>query len=74
MDAGAEAMFSIVRSTLAAVIVLGSVSLPADAARYANGPRTHAVQSRDVSLPRGYVPHAEQPWPDRATQCFGGGM
>jgi len=67
-------MFSSIKTTLATVIVLGSVALPADAARYAAGPRAHAVQSRDVSLPRGYVPYSQQSWPDRATQSFGGGI
>jgi hypothetical protein len=74
-------MFSIVKTTLAAVIVLGSVALPADAARYASGSRGHhAVQSRDVALPRGgygyggYVPYEQQQWPDRNTASFGGGI
>ena len=72
-------MFSLVKAGLAAVIVLGSVSLPADAARKASGSRGHhAVQSRDVALPRGYgygyVPYAQQPWPDRNTASFGGGI
>ena len=46
-------MFSIVKVGLATVIVLGSVSLPADAARNSSGSRNHhPAQSRDVALPR----------------------
>lgn len=70
-------MFSI-KASLAAVIILGSVSLPAEAARKASGTRGHAMQSTDVALPRGYgygyVPYAQQPWPDRNTASFGGGI
>jgi len=31
------------------------------------------LQSRDVSLPQGPAPSAEEQWFDRATQSFGGG-
>jgi hypothetical protein len=73
-------MLSIVKISLAAVIVLASLALPADAARRASGSHGHhAVQSRDVALPRGgfgygYVPYAQQAWPDRNTASFGGGI
>jgi len=70
-------MFSI-KTALAAVIVLGSVSLGAAqalAARHHHA--THAqpsFDSRDVSLPSLSVPgRAEEQWFDRATQSFGAG-
>jgi hypothetical protein len=81
-------MCSIVKTTLAAVVVLGSVSLaPVQAfaahrvhhhSAYAQpggyGPRAYSFQSRDTSLPSLAVPSpAQEEWFDRATQSFGGG-
>jgi hypothetical protein len=71
-------MFSIVKTALAAVIVLGSVSLGAAQAFAAHHHR-HAgyahseFRSHDVSLPSTMVPPAEEQWFDRATQSFGAG-
>jgi hypothetical protein len=85
-NTGAEAMFSIVKTALAAVIVLGSVSLtpvqalaahrfhhhPAYAHPGAYGPPAYSFQSRDASLPSLAVPSpAQEEWFDRATQGFG---
>jgi hypothetical protein len=71
-------MFSIVKTALAAVIVLGSVSLvaaPAFAAkRHHAAPAQPSFESRDVSLPRTSGSNwAEEQWFDRATQSFGAG-
>jgi hypothetical protein len=72
-------MFSIVKTALAAVIVLGSVSLGAAQALAARHHR-HAgyaqpeFRSHDVSLPSTMISPAEEQWFDRATQSFGGGM
>lgn len=81
-------MFRIARTALAAVIVLGSVSLapaqgfaanrahrhPAYAHPGAYGPPADSFQSRDASLPSLSVPSpAQEQWFDRATQGFGGG-
>jgi hypothetical protein len=71
-------MFSIVKTALAAVIVLGSVSLGAAQALAAQHHR-HAryaqpeFRSHDVSLPSTMVSPAEEQWFDRATQSFGAG-
>ena len=71
-------MFSIAKTTLAAVIVLGSVSFGAAqafAAKHRHVAHPHSeFQSRDVSLPSTLVPPAEEQWFDRATQSFGGGI
>jgi hypothetical protein len=87
-DKGAKAMFSIVKTALAAVIVLGSGSLvPVQAfaahrvhhhSAYAHpgvyGPGAYSFQSRDASLPSLAVPSpAQEEWFDRATEGFGGG-
>ena len=69
-------MFGIAKTALAAVIVLGSVSLtPAFAAHRHHARHAQpAFQSRDVSLPSLSVPGpAEEQWFDRATQGFGAG-
>ena len=75
-------MVSIVKSILAAVIVVGSVSLaPVQglAAHRAHhpggyGPGAYSFQSRDASLRSLAVPSpAQEEWFDRATQSFGGG-
>jgi len=81
-------MCGIVKTTLAAVVVLGSVSLAPVQAFAAHrvhrhsacvhsggyGPRAYSFQSRDASLPSLAVPSpAQEEWFDRATQSFGGG-
>ena len=80
-------MFSMIKTALAAVIVLGSVSLAPVQARAANfahrhpahgtAPerlRAHSFQGRDVSLPRERAPSAaEEEWMDRASANVGGG-
>jgi hypothetical protein len=83
---GAKVMFNIVKTTVAAVVVLGSLSLapvqalaahhrhPAHAYQGEYGPRYPQFESRDVYLPSVAVPGpAEEQWFDRATQSFGGG-
>ena len=72
-------MFGIVKTTLAAAVVLGSMSLaPAFAAHRAHhhAAQVHpGFQSRDAALPSIAVPGpAEEQWFDRATQSFGGGI
>jgi hypothetical protein len=79
---------SIVKSALAAVIVLGSVSLaPVQAfaahrvhhrSAYAHpgvyGPEGYSLQSRDASLPSLAVPSpAQEEWFNRATEGTGAG-
>jgi hypothetical protein len=81
-------MFRIVKSALAAVIAVGSVSLaPVQAfaahrvhhhSAYSHpgayGPEGYSFQSRDASLPSLAVPSpAQEEWFDRATEGFGGG-
>jgi hypothetical protein len=74
-------MFSIVKTALAATIVLGSVSLAPVEAFAAHRAHHHSAyahpgfQSRDASLPSLAVPSpAQEEWFDRATQSFGGGI
>jgi hypothetical protein len=71
-------MFSIVKTTLAAVVVLGSVSLGAAQALAAH--HRHPAyaepgfQSRDASLNSLAEPGpAQEEWFDRATEGFGAG-
>ena len=81
-------MLSVIKTALAAVVVLGSVSLapaPTFAANHAHrhsvyahpgeyGLRAHSFHSRDVSLPRESMPSAaEEEWMDRASANVGGG-
>jgi hypothetical protein len=81
-------MCSIVKATLAAVVVLGSTSLApvqalaahrvhhhsANAHPSVYGPGAYSFQSRDASLPSLAVPSpAQEEWFNRATQSFGGG-
>jgi hypothetical protein len=81
-------MLGIVKTSLAAVIILGSASLaPMQAfaahrvhhhSAYAHpgvyGPGAYSFQSRDASLPSLAVPSpAQEEWFDRATEGFGGG-
>jgi hypothetical protein len=78
-------MFSMIKTGLAAVIVLGSVALAqAHTANFAHRHRAHATaaerpwansfQSRDVYLPRERAPSAaEEEWMDRASANVGGG-
>jgi hypothetical protein len=81
-------MVGIVKTTLAAIVALGSVSLApvqgfaahrvhhhsAHAHPGAYGPEPYSFQSRDASLPSLAVPSpAQEEWFDRATQSFGGG-
>lgn len=81
-------MSNIIKAAVAAVVVLGSMSLapvealaahhrhPAHAYRGEYGPRYPQFESRDVYLPSPLtVPGpAEEQWFDRATQSFGGGI
>ena len=79
-------MFSIVKTALATVSVLASLSLapvqafaahrvhhhPAYAHPGAYGPPAYSFQSRDASLPSLVVPSpAQEEWFDHATQGFG---
>jgi len=80
-------MFSMIKTALAAVIVLGSLSLAPVQAHAANfvhrhrvhgttaeRPRVHSFHSRDVYLPRERAPSAaEEEWMDRASANVGGG-
>jgi hypothetical protein len=72
-------MFNIVKTALAAVVVLGSVALAPmqalAAQRHHHSAHAHpGFESRDVALPSLAVPGpAEEQWFDRATQSFGGG-
>jgi hypothetical protein len=80
-------MSNIIKAAVAAVVVLGSVSLaPVQALAahhrhpahvYHRGqfePQYPQFESRDVYLPSLSVPGpAEEQWFDRATQSFGGG-
>jgi hypothetical protein len=78
-------MFSMIKTALAAAIVLGSLSVaPAQAANFghrhpAHGTaaerlRAHSFQNRDVSLPQERAPSAaEEEWMDRASANVGGG-
>ena len=79
-------MFKLIKAAVAAVVVVGSMSLmpaqalaahhrhPAHAYRGAFEPRYPQFESRDVYLPSLSVPGpAEEQWFDRATQSFGGG-
>jgi hypothetical protein len=78
-------MFSMIKAALAAVVVLGSVSLAQARATnfvhrhpaHGTAPEqlgTHSFQSRDVSLPRERAPSAaEEEWMDRASANVGGG-
>jgi len=81
-------MFSIAKTALVAVIVLGSASLApvhafaahrvhhhlAHARPGVYGPQAYSFQSRGVSLPRESMPSAaEEEWMDRASANVGGG-
>jgi hypothetical protein len=80
-------MFSMIKTALAAAIVLGSLSVAPAQAQAANFGhrhpahgtaaerlRAHSFQNRDVSLRRERAPSAaEEEWMDRASANVGGG-